>query len=211
MNKFLDQYQIEDKHKTTSLTYPAFVTSTEELFNIATCKCDLKTAQCSCGLIPDHLKGFMLDQHNERRMTIPEVQLEVEEQVPFSMSSIPSAADRTSDATYAPDYEEMDTTNPYNIGEEAGTSAQPEGPRERYSERYELFNFAMVCDRLGISDRKASALGTALLKDFGVKDSELIAEVSKRSISPNREGIMAVTLASREKQPKLDSKKDLRE
>ncbi|XP_049308618.1 uncharacterized protein LOC125777569, partial [Bactrocera dorsalis] len=40
----------------------------------------------------------------------------------------------------------------------------------QYTERYDCFNFALVCDRFGVPDRVASALGTALLQDFKIKD-----------------------------------------
>lgn len=38
---------------------------------------------------------------------------------------------------------------------------------------------------------------------------QLLASVSKRVVEQNREGVMAVTLESREKFPRLESKKDL--
>lgn len=72
LNTLLDKYQTEDKCKTKGSTFAAFVQSTKELFNIGKCKCDLKAALCSCGLIPENLKEFMMDQHNERKSTIPE-------------------------------------------------------------------------------------------------------------------------------------------
>lgn len=122
LNKLLEKYRSETKQKTTSSTYPVFVQSTKELCNIAICKCNLKTAVCSCESIPKNLKEFMLDQNNDRTLTISDVQVEIEEQAPFSMTTIPSAVDRASDSTYQPDYMEMDTINPFNIGEEAGPS-----------------------------------------------------------------------------------------
>ncbi|XP_039953844.1 uncharacterized protein LOC120770440, partial [Bactrocera tryoni] len=39
----------------------------------------------------------------------------------------------------------------------------------QYTERYDCFNFALVCDRFGVHDRVASALGT-FLQDFKIKD-----------------------------------------
>lgn len=169
LNDFMDRYKSEIKHKDRP-SFAIFVQSTSKLFNISTCKCNLEAAQCSCDSIPNHLKEFMLDQNNERRLTTQQFQFEVEEHLPFSMTTLPSGNDRSSDATFVPNYEEMDFENPYNISDEAGTSQQPERPRGHYSERYDLSNFAMMLDRLGISDRNGSAMGTSILKDFGVKD-----------------------------------------
>lgn len=82
LNSFIDKYQREVKHKTVLTTYPAFVQSTKELFYIGKCKCDLKAALCSCELIPENLREFMRDQHTDRKFTIPEVQVEIEEEEP---------------------------------------------------------------------------------------------------------------------------------
>lgn len=40
---------------------------------------------------------------------------------------------------------------------------------------------------------------------------QLLADVSKRVLEGSREGVMAVTLESREKQPRLESKQDFKE
>jgi len=70
------------------------------------------------------------------------------------MSSMPTYQD-PDDSTYAlPSVQEdMDSR----------TSSQ-------YTERYDCFNFALICDRFGVPDRVASALGTALFQDFKMKD-----------------------------------------
>lgn len=39
---------------------------------------------------------------------------------------------------------------------------------------------------------------------------QLLTSVSKRVIEKNREGVMAVTLESRKKTPRMESKKDLK-
>ena len=68
--------------------------STKELFYIGKCQCDLKAALCSCGFIIDHLKEFMRDQNNVRRLTIPEFVPEVEEPAPTS-TIIPTSVEET--------------------------------------------------------------------------------------------------------------------
>lgn len=81
LNALIEKYQATDKHKERD-EYTAFVKSTEELFYIGKCKCDLKAALCSCELIPENLREFMRDQHTDRKFTIPEVQVEIEEEEP---------------------------------------------------------------------------------------------------------------------------------
>ncbi|XP_053967887.1 uncharacterized protein LOC128869370 [Anastrepha ludens] len=108
----------------------------------------------------------MHDQHNQRRLTMDAFVMETEEQGATSMSSMPTYQD-PDDSTYAPPpvQEDMDRS----------TSSQ-------YTERYDCFNFALVCDRFGVPDRVASALGTALLQDFKIKDKHgkpLIMDKSK--------------------------------
>lgn len=66
----LNKYQTANKQKTQKFT--SFVQSTNELFYIGKCKCDLKAELCSCELIPEHIKEFMLDQHNDRTLDISE-------------------------------------------------------------------------------------------------------------------------------------------
>lgn len=84
LNSFLDNYRNEEKNKTTSSTYAEFVRSTKDVFHIGKCKCDLKAALCSCELIPQRLKEFMLDQNNDRKLTVPEYAIEIVEQIPMT-------------------------------------------------------------------------------------------------------------------------------
>lgn len=83
LDNLLHTYQTKNKMKSKSpSSYTAFIQSINELFHIGKCKCDLKTALCSCGLIPERLKEFMLEQNNDRELTILEFMTEIEEQAP---------------------------------------------------------------------------------------------------------------------------------
>ena len=42
--------------------------------------------------------------------------------------------------------------------------------RGHYTQRYDALNFAMMCDRFGVSDRVASCLATALFEDINFRD-----------------------------------------
>ncbi|XP_049304912.1 uncharacterized protein LOC125776517 [Bactrocera dorsalis] len=244
LNKLLDKYQEQIKRRNNTQQFTEYVKSLETIFYIGTCKCDLKAAPCACGWIPERLKEFMHDHRNQRRLTMNAFMMETEEQGATSMSSMPTYQD-PDDSTYAPPpvQEDMDRS----------TSSQ-------YTERYDCFNFALVCDRFGVPDRVASALGTALLQDFKIKDkhgkplimdkskvrrekekcrqevlrkrlddTNLLAfsfdgrkddtltidkideNVSKRVIPENVEAVMATTLESRAKLPRLESKKDFKQ
>lgn len=162
LNVLVNTYQTLDKHKTIDSTFAAFVESTTELFYIGKCHCDLKAALCSCELIPEHLKAFMMDQHNDRKSTIPEDVTAIEEQVPVPTSTIIQTSEESRGQTYVPE-EDMD------IDEYSSQNAPPtrRGP---YTPRYDALHFAMMCDRFGVSDRIASALATSLMEDVGVKD-----------------------------------------
>ncbi|XP_053967809.1 uncharacterized protein LOC128869305 [Anastrepha ludens] len=108
----------------------------------------------------------MHDQHNQRRLTMDAFVMETEEQGATSMSSMKTYQD-PDDSTYPlpPVQEDMDRS----------TSSQ-------CTERYDCVNFVLVCDRFGVPDRVASALGTALLQDFKIKDKHgkpLIMDKSK--------------------------------
>lgn len=66
----LNRYHTCTKHRQRLDYNRAFLSSINELFYIGKCKCNLKTAECSCGLIPEHLKEFVIDQHNDIKLTI---------------------------------------------------------------------------------------------------------------------------------------------
>lgn len=168
LNRFLDTYRTKDRNKTQQPTiFATFVESTKEIFYIGQCQCNLKAAQCSCGSIPAQFKEFMHDQFNDRKLTIQEYVTEIEDQVPVSMTMTMPSIEDSSDETYEPPQEGMDTGD-----EEASSSNVREMIRGPYSERYDLSNYSSMCDRFGISDRVASALGTALLADFNAKDKQ---------------------------------------
>jgi len=136
LNRLLDKYQDQIKHKKNNTKFSEFVKSLETIFYIGSCKCDLKAAPFACGLVPDHLKEFMHDQHNQRRLTVDAFMMEIEEQGATSMSSMPTYQD-PDDSTYAlPSVQEdMDSR----------TSSQ-------YTERYDCFNFAFTVRKIHSSE-----------------------------------------------------------
>lgn len=160
LGTLIDKYHIETKHPKIA-TFRTFVQSTKELFYIGKCQCDLKAALCSCGLIPDHLKEFMRDQNNVRRLTIPEFVPEVEEPATTS-TIIPTSVEETHLA-YEPSTDtDEPSSNPQDV---------PPMIRGPYTPRYDASNFAAMCDRFGVSDRIAAALATSLMQDIDVKDA----------------------------------------
>lgn len=140
LNAFLDKYQTALKNKAKGSTFVEFVQSTKELFYIGKCKCDLKVALCSCGLIPEHLKEFMLDQHNDRKLTIPEHVPVIEEQV--STITTIQTTEGSPDETYVPG-EDMDIDDELNA-HAVGAQGFPPTVRRPYTPRYDALNFAMM-------------------------------------------------------------------
>lgn len=68
---FLDRYRKENKSKAQE-SFKKFVKTTKEIFYIGKCQCDLVNFLCTCGLITEYFKVFMMDQFNERQYTIAE-------------------------------------------------------------------------------------------------------------------------------------------
>lgn len=163
LNTFLNMYHKKIKRISTSEIYKSFLNTMNNIFYIGKCRCNLKTNLCACGMIPQNLKEFMLDQHTSRKYTIPEIVAEISELV----SEHVPASDQPS--SYRPCSAEMDIDDEIEFQAPAAPKEIPL-KRGRYSKRYTTRNFAMACDRFGISDRVASLLATALFRDIGFKD-----------------------------------------
>lgn len=160
LNNLLDAYSNADKQRVKRGTeFKKFVESTNQLFNIGKCKCNLKENDCSCGSIPENLKDFMRDQYNDRIQTIPEHDSGSEETIPTTIPTIPVS----NDPTYEPHYDEMEV--------DVRGGSELVLPPQTYTPRYNTKNYAMMCDRFGVHDRMGSALATALMEDLGVKDA----------------------------------------
>lgn len=166
LNVLIDKYHESIKQRKKVQEFTAFVQSTNELFYIGKCKCKLKTTECSCGLIPNHLKEFMMDQHNDRKFTIPEYMADIVEETPTTIPTMPTVSD---DPTYEPVGTDMETDEA-QIANEAVAEVSVTMKRGHYTQRYDAINFAMMCDRFGVSDRVASCLATALFEDINFRD-----------------------------------------
>lgn len=123
------------------------------------CQCNLIKHHCSCGMIPERLRDFMLDQHTLRKHTIPEY-------LPEFAETVSTQLPLSYDATYVPDLLTMDVDEESELPLPVVSDPKP----SRYVFRYDALNFAMMCDRFGISDRVASCLATALFRDIEFKD-----------------------------------------
>lgn len=172
LNTFLNKYHKEVKNISRGNTFSVFETSLNDVFYIGKCSCK-KTIPCSCGLIPDALKAFMIDQHTSRQNTIPECVLNIVDQL---SSELPDSLD----PSYRFDSSQMDVASEIEFA--MPVAREPimckRGP---YTKRYDTINFAMMCDRFGISDRVASCLATALFKDIGFTDENGEAIIMDKS------------------------------
>lgn len=179
------------KNKTKHNTkYKKFLDSSKEIFYIGKCKCNLKTDRCRCGQIPERLHEFMMDQHRERKLTIPEY-LPVETEISTVLPTLHSGG--SSDPTYQPNISDMDEIE-YPTGPEVmDSSVQPV-----YTPRYNTPLFAMMCDRFGVTDRKASCLASALFADIQFKDERGNTIImDKRKVSREREKSRQAILRAR--------------
>ncbi|XP_055527640.1 uncharacterized protein LOC129720216 [Wyeomyia smithii] len=128
----------------------------------------------------------MHDQHKQRRLTIDAFLMEIEEQ--GTSSSMPTM----------PTYEDPDDTTYVDVPMTVDEDVMNRSTSSQYTERYDCFNFALMCDRFGVSDRVASALATSLLKDFEMKDQHgepLIMDKSK--VRREREKCRRIVLRKR--------------
>lgn len=184
LNALLDKYHLNIKHRKNSKQFRAFVNTLNVLFYIGKCKCALKTTECSCGLIPEHLKEFMMDQHKDRKLTIPEYMDDIV--VPTTIPTAPTA----DDTTFQPYQSDMETDEVVNTTQEPAQVIP-----KNYTQRYDALNFAMVCDRFGVSDRVASCLATALFEDIDFRDDRgnlVVMDKSKvaREKSKSRDSVI---------------------
>lgn len=161
LKTLLSKYQNELRFKYKRNKSSDFWNTINDVFYIGKCQCE-KTMLCHCGLIPAELQEFMIDQHSTRKHTFPECILSTVEQ---ESSFMPASCD----PTYEPASSNMDVE--FEIDNTVLNTSQPIVMQKAlYTKRYDALNFAMMCDRFGISDRVASCLATALFKDIGFKD-----------------------------------------
>lgn len=122
----------------------------------------------------------MLDQHKERKLTIPE-HLPVETEISTVSPTLQSGA--SSDPPYQPtesDMHELEFPSASDVFEPTMHTV--------YTPRYSTPRFAMMCDRFGVSDRLASCLASALFADLQFKDERgKIIIMDKRKVGRERE------------------------
>lgn len=188
LNTLIDKYKQLNKCGQYSHKFKLFVDGTKEIFYIAECKCSLKSNRCNCGKIPDDLKDFMFDQHNERKLTIPIVEDPTETEV----STIAPTLQSSGDETYQPTPSELQDDIAMEMAETSVESL--------YSPRYSIPKFAMICDRFGVSNRVASCLASALFEDIAFKDERGQTVVcDKNKIERERAKLRTEVLRQRQK------------
>lgn len=170
LNRFIERYKNRTKHENTP-QFTEFVDSLKEIFNVSHCACDLQNTECSCGNFPAQFRRFIIDQYNDRMFTINDfIQLLPPPSVDTQATTLVTAQTEAggTDRTY-----ELDDNM---VVEEEGNGEGRERPSSSlsrhfaYTPRYNTPNFAMECDRYGISDEAAASLASALLKDMDIKD-----------------------------------------
>jgi hypothetical protein len=151
----IDLYQSNIKKQSND--FGDYVHSLEKLFDIAHCKCD-SSVVCQCGpnQVPESERAFIVDQ---RTVRVHQIQPRAEEITVSEMDTTEAEpVEQISESEFLPSTD-MD--------------AFPSTSTARtYDRMPALPNFAMECDRYGISDRAASALASSLLKDLNVLTSD---------------------------------------
>lgn len=180
LGRFLDQHHgvIKNKHMQPHLLAD-FRVLLGTLFWVSKCTCDLLTSNCTCYNVPLFMKSFIVDQLTHRRMTISQF---VETIPQPTISTEMQTQGLSSDDTWEPSIPTGAASMDY---EEEGEPAA-RGP---YTQNVTLSNFAIKCDRYGVSHRAAAALASGLMKDLNIKDKNdqmLIVDKNKVQRERNR-------------------------
>lgn len=104
----------------------------------------------------------MLDQHSERKLTIPQY-LPVETDISTVLPTLDSV--KSCDPTFQPTASDV-----YDLAFPSGSEIYVPTVQTLYTPRYSTPRFTLMCDRFGVSERLASGLASALFADIGFKD-----------------------------------------
>ena len=150
----------------------------QNLFDICTCKCEDRV-MCSCTKekkIPKREWDFLMDQRQNRedqQFMIGRVDKKVTDK-------IREAAETKAAASAAIEAEAVVETKDTVTDKDFECNVLPtKSPATQ--NRLSLDNFISECDRHHISDRAASAMATALLRDIGIVTAEDVSKVVDRS------------------------------
>lgn len=198
LKDYNEKYKVIKKNKSVS-KIKTFKNNSLKLFDISSCKCATFNS-CNCKIkVPIIERQYLQDQRGERRMMIGKVDVKTTKKIEKSLErkeiekrrfemkikdmnseylTVQSANNENEDDCDDQTDDKSDTkcTEP-NIILEASTSS-----RMPYKKGLDLSNVAEACDRSGISDRNASLLVNAVLKDFNLvsdEDPSLIIDRSK--------------------------------
>ncbi|XP_067613985.1 uncharacterized protein [Eurosta solidaginis] len=108
----------------------------------------------------------MMDQHNDRKFTIPEYMDDIVEETPTTIPTMPTVSDDPTDESLETDME----TGEAQIANEAVAEVSVTMKWGHYTQRYDAIHCAIMCDGFGVSDRVASCLATALFEDINFRD-----------------------------------------
>lgn len=171
----------------------SFLNESNRLFDVAACKCKI-FSDCKCQKekrVPKIEQTFLTDQRTTRKMTISSVDKAVskvlnkreerkhrsmQQQLQYNQQSAgkgfhSDAADISEKSDTDPGSDEEPTNNP----DHPSTSVQASTTCDQM--RVELPTVASICDRTGVSDRVATAIASAVLKDVG-----MITDVDKSKV-----------------------------
>ena len=184
-----------------------FKKDSDRMFDIAACKCkDLSTCTCEkiCK-VPINERVFLVDQRNERKMMIGNVDITTTKQkerklkrkhtdasriLNFICATSPSAGSCVLQQYYSSDecddasdlvmleHSDDEETEPITVPQQADTCS----PKTNSQMRHLLPVLAHECDRWGVSDRSPAAIASAVLVDFGIineQDLSVVIDPSK--------------------------------
>ena len=196
-----------------------FKKDSDRMFDIAACKC-IDLSRCTCEKIrkvPINERVFLVDQRNERKMMISNVEITTTKQqerklkrkhtdasrmLNFKCATSPSAGSYVLQQYYSSDecddasdlvmleHSDDEETEHITVPKQADTCS----PKTNSQMRHPLPVLARECDRWEVSDRSAAAIASAVLVDFGIineQDSSVVIDPSKirRERQKNRKSL----------------------
>ncbi|XP_060801595.1 uncharacterized protein LOC132902031 [Amyelois transitella] len=191
----LKPYQGRKMNKKYQQKIAEFVTESQRLFDVCSCKCKL-ISECTCSKdnrVPREEVSFLLDQRTTRKMMIGGVDLVATEKnikkfkrhekellrkkeiVDTNQPSCSRSLPDNLTIESASSSNNSVASSPYQSPKQ--TAAPPTKKK-----RLNLPSLALACDRTGVSDRAAAIIASSVLKDVGIitsKDPSAVIDRSK--------------------------------
>lgn len=194
--RLLKPYQGRQTNKKYQEKITEFVTESQRLFDICSCKCKLINSECTCSKdsrVPKEEVSFLIDQRTTRKMMIGGIDLVAtvknmkkmrRQEKELLRNKEIMDPNQPSCSRSLPDDLTIESTSSSNNSVASSPYQSPKqiaAPPSKKN-RLNLPSLALACDRTGVSDRAAAIIASSVLKDVGIitsKDPSAVIDRSK--------------------------------